>query len=102
MPTYEYICESCGHAFEAFQSISAEPIRSCPECGKTVRRKIGAGVGLLFRGSGFYITDYKKNNGNVKKDTEGESKKDSNAKSETAQNKGQNNNQKKKSTNDNA
>jgi putative FmdB family regulatory protein len=67
MPTYEYICEKCGHEFEAFQSISAPPLRICPEksCAREkwgrgrVKRKISAGAGLLFKGSGFYTTDYR-------------------------------------------
>jgi putative FmdB family regulatory protein len=67
MPTYEYICEKCGHEFEAIQSISAKPLRMCPEesCARQkwgrgrVKRKISAGGGLLFKGSGFYITDYR-------------------------------------------
>jgi len=67
MPTYEYICEKCGHEFEAFQSISAKPLRICREksCPSKkwgrgrVKRKIGAGAGLLFKGSGFYTTDYR-------------------------------------------
>jgi putative FmdB family regulatory protein len=60
MPTYEYKCDACGHAFEKFQSITAAPIKKCPECGKSkVRRLIGTGAGLLFKGSGFYITDYR-------------------------------------------
>jgi len=67
MPTYEYICEKCGHEFEAFQSISAQPLRICPEksCARKkwgrgrVKRKIVAGAGLLFKGSGFYTTDYR-------------------------------------------
>jgi putative FmdB family regulatory protein len=60
MPTYEYKCEACGHAFERFQSITAAPVKKCPECGKNkVRRLIGTGAGLIFKGSGFYITDYR-------------------------------------------
>ncbi len=60
MPTYEYECLACKAAFERFQSISAAPIRTCPECGKRrARRKIGGGATLLFKGSGFYITDYR-------------------------------------------
>src|SRR3954467_7075507 len=60
MPTYEYKCNACGHTFERFQSIKAAPIRKCPECGKSkVKRLIGTGAGLLFKGSGFYITDYR-------------------------------------------
>ena len=60
MPTYEYACNACGHEFEKFQSITARPIRTCPECGlRKVRRLIGAGAGILFKGSGFYQTDYR-------------------------------------------
>lgn len=59
MPTYEYECNACRHRFERFQSITAEPVKECPECGGEVRRLIGAGAGLIFRGSGFYITDYR-------------------------------------------
>ena len=60
MPTYEYVCEACGHEFEKFQSIKAEPEKVCPECGKEqVRRKIGTGAGILFKGGGFYETDYR-------------------------------------------
>lgn len=61
MPTYEYICKTCGHEFEEFQSMSAEPIKYCPKCNNTIVRKIGTGAGLVFKGSGFYITDYKNN-----------------------------------------
>ncbi len=60
MPTYEYKCESCGHEFEKFQSITARPLRKCPVCGKSdVRRLLGAGAGIIFKGSGFYQTDYR-------------------------------------------
>ena len=59
MPTYEYECESCGHAFEKFQSITARPIRTCPKCGGEVTRLISAGSGVIFKGSGFYETDYR-------------------------------------------
>jgi len=59
MPTYEYECEACGEKFEIFQSIKAEPIKKCPKCGKKVRRLIGAGAGVIFKGSGFYTTDYR-------------------------------------------
>jgi len=60
MPTYEYKCESCGCKFERFQSITAKPIRRCPKCSKTsVRRLIGLGAGVIFKGSGFYQTDYR-------------------------------------------
>jgi len=60
MPTYDYECGACGHKFEQFQSITARPIRKCPSCGgKSVKRLIGTGAGILFRGSGFYATDYR-------------------------------------------
>ncbi|MBN2012400.1 zinc ribbon domain-containing protein [candidate division KSB1 bacterium] len=59
MPTYDYRCDKCGHQFEEFQSISAEPLKECPVCHGPVQRLIGAGNGFLFKGSGFYITDYR-------------------------------------------
>jgi putative FmdB family regulatory protein len=67
MPTYEYVCEKCGHEFEVVRSISAGPLRTCPEefCARKkwghgrVKKKISAGAGLLFKGSGFYITDHR-------------------------------------------
>src|SRR5215475_3733086 len=67
MPTYEYVCEKCGHQFEQFQSISAKPLETCPQTACTqkrwgkgkVKRAISGGAGLLFKGSGFYITDYR-------------------------------------------
>ena len=58
MPTYDYICSDCGYEFEHFQSMSDEPIRVCPNCKGTVSRKIGGGTGLIFKGSGYYLTDY--------------------------------------------
>jgi len=60
MPTYEYRCKSCDFEFEEFQSIVAEPLAVCPRCGGAVYRMISGGVGLIFRGSGFYETDYKR------------------------------------------
>ena len=60
MPTYDYLCEKCGHEFEKFQSITAGASRKCPKCGKmSLRRLIGAGAGIIFKGSGFYETDYR-------------------------------------------
>jgi len=67
MPTYEYVCDKCGHQFEKVQPISAKPLEICPEedCGQKrwgkgkVKRAISAGAGLIFKGSGFYITDYR-------------------------------------------
>lgn len=59
MPTYEYRCEN-GHDFEAFQKMSDAPLDTCPECGGPAERRISSGAGLVFKGSGFYITDYKR------------------------------------------
>lgn len=60
MPTYDYECKSCHHTWELFQSIKAAPVKKCPECGKNqAQRVIGPGAGIIFKGSGFYITDYR-------------------------------------------
>ncbi len=59
MPTYEYECEKCGHCFELFQSMSDKPRQRCPKCRGKVRRLIGKGAGMIFKGSGFYSTDYR-------------------------------------------
>ena len=60
MPTYDYLCDGCQHTFELFQGISDKVKRKCPKCGKPkLRRLIGTGGGILFKGSGFYITDYR-------------------------------------------
>ena len=59
MPTYDYKCLACDVQFEKFQGITAPPIEECPECGGKVKRLIGAGAGLIFKGSGFYTTDYR-------------------------------------------
>jgi len=60
MPTYNYKCENCEYEFEQFQPITARPIRKCPQCKKTgLKRLIGSGAGILFKGSGFYQTDYR-------------------------------------------
>jgi putative FmdB family regulatory protein len=60
MPTYDYSCDACHHEFEVFESISAEPQKKCPKCKKLkLRRLFGAGAGLIFKGSGFYQTDYR-------------------------------------------
>jgi putative FmdB family regulatory protein len=64
MPTYEYACAKCGHHFEQFQSMRDAPLKKCPKCGKpALKRLIGGGAGLIFKGTGFYITDYKKSGG---------------------------------------
>src|SRR3954468_21166878 len=74
MPTYEYVCTKCGHEFEQFQSMRDEALKKCPKCGKNaLKRLVGGGAGLIFKGSGFYITDYK-NKGSGKKEGGGESK----------------------------
>jgi putative FmdB family regulatory protein len=63
MPTYEYECEQCGHKFDYFQKMIDEPLTECPECGGAVKRLIGAGSGIIFKGSGFYATDYRSRTG---------------------------------------
>jgi putative FmdB family regulatory protein len=64
MPTYEYACPKCGHEFEQFQSMNDEPLKKCPKCKKAgVKRLVGSGAGLIFKGTGFYITDYKNKRG---------------------------------------
>jgi putative FmdB family regulatory protein len=60
MPTYEYQCKKCQHLFDVFQSMSDEPLKECPECKGEVKRLIGSGSGMIFKGSGFYETDYKR------------------------------------------
>ena len=59
MPTYEYRCDGCGFHFERFQGMLEEPVKICPRCGGRVRRLIGAGGGIIFKGKGFYATDYR-------------------------------------------
>ena len=90
MPTYDYECDACGHDFELFQQISENPKKKCPECGKQkLRRLFGTGAALMFKGSGFYQTDYrsesyKKASEADKKTTESSSGKgESSSKSET-------------------
>lgn len=73
MPTYDYACQACGHAFEEFQSMTARPLKKCPSCGKMkLRRLIGTGAGVIFKGSGFYETDYRSES--YKKAAEAETK----------------------------
>ena len=83
MPTYDYECRKCDHNWELFQSITANPIRKCPECGKlSAKRMIGPGAGIIFKGSGFYQTDYRSDS--YKKAAEADKKAaDSSKKSET-------------------
>jgi len=83
MPTYDYECRGCEHRFEAFQSIKDGALRKCPECKKLrLRRLIGTGGGFLFKGSGFYETDYRSSSYKdaAKKDTESSSSGDSDSK----------------------
>jgi putative FmdB family regulatory protein len=73
MPTYEYRCDACGHGFELFQSMSEAPKRKCPACSaRRLQRVIGAGAGIIFKGSGFYQTDYRSDS--YKKAAEAETK----------------------------
>ena len=63
MPTYEYACENCGHTLEKYQSIKSRPTRKCPKCAKlSLKRLISSGAGIIFKGSGFYQTDYRSEN----------------------------------------
>ena len=69
MPTYDYRCTECHHVFEESQSINAQPLKKCPKCQKeTLKRGPGGGIGLSFKGTGFYITDYPKNDGGPSKE----------------------------------
>jgi putative FmdB family regulatory protein len=64
MPTYDYSCAACGHRFERFESINDDAAKACPKCGKKKgKRMLGTGAGLIFKGSGFYTTDYKNTSG---------------------------------------
>lgn len=73
MPTYDYQCQSCGHEWELFQSMNDAPVKSCPKCKKRkAKRLMGLGAGLIFKGTGFYETDYKRA-GSPKKESGGES-----------------------------
>ena len=90
MPTYDYLCGNCGHEFEQFQSITAKLLRKCPECKKMqLKRLIGAGSAVIFKGSGFYETDYRSKGykDDQKKEKEKREKKDTKAKDETKKSK---------------
>lgn len=76
MPTYDYRCTKCSHLFELFQPMSAEPIEECPECNGKVKRLIGSGSGPIFKGKGFYQTDYKNTSSPKSEKSETTSKKD--------------------------
>ncbi|MEN9637008.1 MAG: hypothetical protein RL077_5412 [Verrucomicrobiota bacterium] len=83
MPTYEYACQKCNHEFEHFQSMSDGLLKKCPKCKKlSLKRLVGGGAGLIFKGTGFYITDYKKKTG-VPKEGGGEAKPATESKSTT-------------------
>ena len=83
MPTYSYQCDDCSHAYEAFQKMTEDPHTVCPECKGRVQRLIGAGAGIVFKGSGFYVTDYKKpSSGGA--ESKSESKSESSGKSESS------------------
>ena len=72
MPTYEYKCNACGHDFEEFQSMTAAPLKKCPKCGKSkLERLIGTGAALIFKGSGFYQTDYRSESYKKAKEADG-------------------------------
>ena len=77
MPTYDYKCGACGHLFEEFQSMKADPLKDCPQCGKpALKRLMAGGAGMIFKGSGFYLTDYAKSGSSKPKgssDASGES-----------------------------
>jgi len=75
MPTYDYICKKCDHTFEYFQTMSDTPLEHCPECKGKVRRLVSGGSGLIFKGSGFYLTDYVKKDSSEKKEESTASKK---------------------------
>ena len=82
MPTYEYKCRNCDHLMETFQSITAKPLKKCPECGKLkLQRLLGTGAGLIFKGSGFYETDYRSDS--YKKAAESEKPKTDSAKADS-------------------
>jgi len=92
MPTYEYVCDACEHEFEEFQSITAGALKKCPKCSKNkLRRLIGTGAGIIFKGSGFYETDYRsdsykkaaKDDSETKSDKPADKKSESKAESKT-------------------
>jgi putative FmdB family regulatory protein len=86
MPTYDYECDACGHTFELFQSISEPVKKKCPDCGKTkLRRLFGTGAAVVFKGSGFYQTDYRSDSYKkaAEKDKPGESKSDAKTESKS-------------------
>jgi len=90
MPTYEYECRSCHHTFEAFQSIKEEALKKCPKCGKNnLRRLFGGGLGIIFKGSGFYSTDNRRSsaltggNGSSRSESKSDTKTDTKTETKT-------------------
>lgn len=85
MPTYEYKCENCGHQFDVYQSMKDEKLTTCPNCGKnTLKRLIGTGGGLIFKGTGFYLTDYKNKPAETSSSSTNTKSTETSAKKETA------------------
>lgn len=80
MPTYEYECQKCNHRFEKFQSITEAPVKTCPKCKGRVKRLLGTGSGIIFKGSGFYATDYRSSGYTSAAKAESSSSKESKAK----------------------
>lgn len=86
MPTYEYLCDECGHGFEKFQKMSDSPLKKCPKCSKMkLKRLIGTGAGVIFKGSGFYETDYRSDNYRKSKSSESSSSSSGSGSSNSAQ-----------------
>ena len=79
MPTYTYACGKCGHSFDVFHAMSASPKVKCEECGAACKKQIGTGAGIIFKGSGFYETDFKEKKGKPEKKDGGESKSETKA-----------------------
>lgn len=100
MPTYDYVCDSCQHEFEAFESITSRPQTDCPECkAPRLRRKIGPGAAILFKGSGFYTTDYRSDSyKNAAKAEKSSSESSGSAKSESSKSDGKTDSSKSSST----
>ena len=91
MPTYDYVCKACGHRFEEFQSMSADPLKKCPQCHKNkLERLIGTGAGVIFKGSGFYETDYRGDSyaQDAKKDAEASEPESTSSKDDAAKSSG--------------
>lgn len=83
MPTYDYKCKNCGYLFEYFQKMTDDPLTECPDCKGELKRLIGNGAGMIFKGNGFYLTDYK-NKKNVPSSAPAKTEKNNNKKPEAA------------------